>query len=76
MLQSEAWIEKCGRDYLLKINRVASELDLEDNHYLEVVGQIICQIAVEVTFCPYCGIKLDRSKNAIIPSFELYDFSK
>tara|TARA_R110002167_G_scaffold192345_2_gene394836 strand:- start:14905 stop:15162 length:258 start_codon:yes stop_codon:yes gene_type:complete len=76
MTLAEAWIEKGDQGWVLNINKVATEQDLEDNHYLEEVGQTIYQIAVGIKFCPYCGSKLDESSKSIISSFELYDFSK
>lgn len=76
MTLAQAWIEKTAQGWILNINKVATEQDLEDNHYLEEVGQTIYQVAVAIKFCPYCGLKLDESTDSIIPSFELYDFSK
>ncbi|SIT05261.1 hypothetical protein [Neptunomonas antarctica] len=34
----EAWIENDEGEWLLSINRVAAEQDLEENHYLEEIG--------------------------------------
>jgi NADH pyrophosphatase NudC (nudix superfamily) len=76
MTLAEAWIEKNDQAWLLNINKTATEQDLEENHYLEEVGQVIYQVAVNVNFCPYCGSKLDGSDDNCIPSFELHDFSR
>jgi hypothetical protein len=76
MALAEAWIEKEDLGWVLRINKTATEQDLEDNHHLEEVGQTIVQITVNVDFCHYCGSKLDDSTNDSIPSFEVYDFSK
>lgn len=72
----EAWIEKQSGDWNLHINRVAGEEDLEENHYLEEVGQTIETVAVSVKFCPYCGIELPTKNNIFNPSFTHRDFSK
>lgn len=40
------------------ITREANEEDLEENHYLEEIGQTIWQTKVEISFCPYCGQSL------------------
>ncbi|KGJ98570.1 hypothetical protein [Thalassotalea sp. ND16A] len=76
MALAEAWIEKSGRYWVLNINSVATEQDLEDNHYLEEIGQTIRQVTIQIKFCPYCGFKLSKSRNNVIPGFELHDFSK
>jgi hypothetical protein len=75
MALAEVWIEKGEQGWLLNINKTATEQDLEENHYLEEVGQTIYQVAVNISFCPYCGSKLGGSDDSTIPSFELYDFS-
>lgn len=73
---AEAWIEKSEQGWVLNINKVATKQDLENNHYLEYVGQTIYQVAVNIKFCPYCGSKLDDTRDIKIPSFKFYDFSK
>jgi len=73
---AEAWIEKGDEGWLLNINKIATEQDLEENHHLEEVGETIYQVAVNVKFCPYCGSKIDGSSDTTVPSFEFYDFSK
>ena len=42
----------------LNIQREATEADLEENHYLEMAGDIIWTTALEVIHCPYCGQRL------------------
>lgn len=77
MNTEEAWIENNQDDeWLLNINHVATEQDLEDNHYLEEVGQTIEHIAVNVLFCPYCGEKLVKMAADVVPSFIHNDYSK
>ena len=47
----------------LHIQREATELDLEENHYLDMVGEHIWTTMLEITHCPYCGIQLPGLKN-------------
>ena len=47
-----------GHVWNLYIQREASESDLEENHYLETVGDTIWSTSLEITHCPYCGIHL------------------
>ena len=42
----------------LVIQRIATEDDLNENHYLEEVGEILWSTELEITHCPYCGEKL------------------
>ncbi len=42
----------------LSIEREATETDLENNHYLEEIGDTLWMTSLEVTHCPYCGEKL------------------
>jgi len=49
----------------LEIQREATEADLEGNHALEMVGEIIWTTMLEITHCPYCGNRL------IEPEFQL-----
>lgn len=76
MALAEAWVKKSECGWLLNINKVATEQDLEKNHYLEEVGQTIYQVAINIKYCPYCGSKLDDLNDTTVPSFEFYDFSR
>ena len=50
-----------GRDnWVLVVTRSASEQDLEENHYLEEVGETIWSTVVEISNCPYCGKRLQQ----------------
>ena len=71
-----AWIEKNQDDWMLSINRMATVDDLQENHYLEEVGQILAHVAINVLFCPYCGESLDQPAENFMPSFRHNDFSK
>jgi hypothetical protein len=46
----------CWSLYLV---REATEQDLEENHYLEEVGDSMWAVWHEISFCPHCGIKLE-----------------
>jgi hypothetical protein len=59
-----------SRDYFYKeftwqliISREATDEDLENNHYLENVGDEMWSTVIEVNNCPFCGKKL--RKNAL-----------
>lgn len=71
----EAWVGNDQGEWLLNIN-VATEQDLEENHYLEEIGQTIAHLAIKIIFCPYCGEKLDKTSTDITPSFTHNDYSK
>jgi len=47
----------------LVVTREATEDDLEDNPYLEHVGDEIWSTIVEVAYCPFCGEMLGELKN-------------
>ena len=55
----------------LVISRQANELDLENNHELEQVGEEMWSTVIEINYCPYCGEKLRR---AILSSIEYAHF--
>jgi hypothetical protein len=76
MKAAEAWVEGKRGNWTLNINRVATESDLEENHYLEYVGQTIEHVALSILFCPYCGEELGQPKPKFVPSFQHNDFSK
>lgn len=42
----------------LNITRESTKEDLEKNHYLEDVGEIIWETILEISHCPYCGESL------------------
>lgn len=71
---AETWFEEDGSDVYLNLNRVATEEDLESDHYLEYEGQTIETVKLQVVFCPYCGQKLARGKEVVVPQFQHHDF--
>ena len=48
MLTTDAFIELQDGELLLTLSKVATALDLENNHYLECEGDLIDQVAVPV----------------------------
>jgi hypothetical protein len=45
-------------DWVLSIYRQATESDLEQNHYLEEVGETIWNTLIAIRHCPFCGERL------------------
>jgi hypothetical protein len=45
-------------DWVLSIYREATEGDLEENHSLEQVGEIIWNTFLVIRHCPFCGERL------------------
>lgn len=71
---AEVWFEVDDPDVYLNLNRVATEEDLEHDHYLEYAGETIETIQVQVVFCPYCGQRLASSDGVIVPQFRHHNF--
>ena len=59
--RSEHWLQDSNWEWSLVIQRCADESDLEENHYLEEVGDIIWYTVVGIASCPFCGEKLESS---------------
>lgn len=57
---SEAYFEAFDDEFFLTLSKVATQEDLGNNHYLEHEEQIIEQVSIPVTFCPYCGERLTK----------------
>jgi len=62
------------QQWQLTLMKIATDDDLENNHHLENVGDIIEQITIPVNFCPYCGKEL-LNNNSKIASYVCHDFS-
>ena len=66
--------------WYLTVQKTATEEDLEENHHLEEVGDIIWMTMIEIKYCPYCGEKLpydqSQSKDDDFGYFHHADFSK
>lgn len=43
--------------------REATEEDLENNHYLETVGEELWSFVAKINNCPYCGLSLKDQKS-------------
>lgn len=71
---AEIWFEEDGFDVYLNLNRIATEEDLENDHYLEYVGQTIETVKMQVAFCPYCGEKLAGDNEVVVPQFQYHNF--
>ncbi len=59
-----------SRDYFqekytwcLVISRMATEADLESNHYLEAIGDQIWTTVIEINTCPFCSTSLRVEKS-------------
>ena len=47
------------KSWRLSVERSATETDLEENQYLEQVGDTMWRVSVGISHCPFCGIALD-----------------
>ena len=47
------------------MQRLANESDLEENHYLENIGNTIWTTAVGICYCPFCGDPLPDAKRSM-----------
>lgn len=45
-------------DWVLTVSKEATEADLEENHHLENVGDVIWSTVVGISHCPFCGVLL------------------
>jgi hypothetical protein len=62
-------------NWVIVVTRSATEEDLEENNYLEEVGETIWCTVAEISHCPYCGTFLGpiQGKDTEIAHF---DFSR
>ena len=51
--------------WCLVVQRLATESDLGENHYLENVGDAIWATAVGISYCPFCGGVLPGTKRSM-----------
>lgn len=61
--------------WVLVVSREATEEDLEENHYLEAVGEEIWTTAVRIGYCPFCGDRLG-ALDKVDDAFVHLDFSQ
>ncbi len=71
---AEVWFEEDGTDVHLNLNRVATDKDLEMDHYLEYEGQTIETVKICVAFCPFCGHKFGSGDKVVVPQFWHHNF--
>ena len=55
-------------DWVLSVYREAGESDLEENHYLEEVGQILWNTFLVIRHGPFCGEQLsgDSGRSGVV----------
>ena len=46
--------------WVIRAYREATEEDLQENHYLENIGDWIEHSDIEIDHCPYCGHRLSK----------------
>ena len=71
-LNGESW------EWCLVVQRLATESDLEENHYLENIGDTMWTTAVGISYCPFCGDLLPDAKHSmssIGPEYQHVDYS-
>lgn len=56
--REKGYLEREDLGWRLVVERQATEGDLEENHHLEELGDVIWTTMVEIRFCPYCGHEL------------------
>lgn len=61
--------------WMLVVAREATEADLEENHYLEDVGDELWSTEMQIACCPYCGEQLGPL-NEDKPMFTHFDSSR
>jgi len=60
VLYSRNGIDSYDIAWNLIIRRESTEEDLEENHYLEEVGETMWETILEISHCPYCGETLSK----------------
>lgn len=59
--------------WCLVVERVATEEDVEENHYLENSGEMIWSTVVGISHCPFCGALLESSSSGFeVPRAEYF----
>lgn len=58
IVAADAFFESEDGELYLTLSKVATAQDLEDDHHLSYEGELIEQVSIPVTFCPYCGERL------------------
>jgi hypothetical protein len=66
--RADQFFHNSAWDWCLVVQRLATEIDLEDNHYLETIGQSIWQTVVGISHCPFCGENLSGTSQSASPA--------
>jgi hypothetical protein len=66
------YLGECG-NWWLHLSKNATQEDLENNHFLEMEGEIMTLVMITVKYCPYCGTQLQH--NNAEPQFSYQDFT-
>ena len=53
--RAENFLSGGSWEWCLVVQRLATAEDLEENHYLEDIGDAIWTTVVEISHCPFCG---------------------
>ncbi|MBF0411009.1 MAG: hypothetical protein HQM10_26935 [Candidatus Riflebacteria bacterium] len=65
ILYSKDNIGRKAMTWRLIICREATEEDLDENTYLEEIGETLWETSLEITHCPFCGKYLLESKDKV-----------
>ena len=71
-LNGENW------EWCLVVQRLATESDLEENYYLENIGDTMWATTVGINYCPFCGDLLPDAKHSMSspdPEYHHVDYS-
>lgn len=55
IVPTEQYLAEGRWQWCLVVHRDATEIDLNDNQYLESVGDVIWHTSVGISHCPFCG---------------------
>ena len=58
VVSADQYLDGDDWSWCLMVRREATDRDLEENHYLETVGETIWYTVVGIAHCPYCGTRL------------------
>ncbi len=70
---AEIFIE--NDQWIVSLSKLATEEDLEKNHYLEREGELVEQVRIPISYCPYCGVKLVSNKKLTNATYSYNDYS-
>jgi hypothetical protein len=73
------YLEDDDPTWTLNIQKEATESDLEENCYLENIGDTIWVTRIGILYCPFCGEKLPELESVDLDSyghFQHNDYSR